>query len=79
MSLFNIEPKHKSAADAIKWRLTKYGHITQLECINRYGTWRLSQYIMVMRRSGLNIVSEEKKVKTRFGWYTSIVVYRLIK
>lgn len=79
MKLFNREPKHKSVSEAVKWNLENRGQITQLECLKKYGSWRLSQYIMVFRRKGMNIISEEKRVRTRFNFETTIVIYRLIK
>lgn len=73
MNLF--KPKHKTATDAIKYHLEKYGKIDQLECLKLFGVWRLSHYIHLFRKRGMDITSTEKKVKTRFGAETTVSVY----
>ena len=71
--------KHKSILEAVEWHLKRYGSITQLQCLERYASWRLSHYIYVLKKRGLNIESKSLKVKTRFGAVTNVAKYILIK
>lgn len=71
--------KHKSILEAVEWHLKRYGSITQLQCLERYASWRLSQYIYVLKKRGLNIESKSLKVKTRFGAVTNVAKYILVK
>ena len=71
--------KHKSILEAVEWHLKKKGSITQLQCLNFYGSWRLSHYVYVLKKRGLNIESKSLKVKTRFGAVTNVAKYILIK
>ena len=43
--------------------LRKYGSITQLEAINKYWDWRLSDKIYRLKKQGYNIKTEDIKVK----------------
>ena len=71
--------KHKSILEAVEWHLKRYGSITQLQCLERYASWRLSHYIYVLKKRGLNIESKSLKVKTRFGAVTNVAKYIQIK
>lgn len=68
----------KTQYNAILEHLKKNGTITSLEAIELYGATRLSGIIYVMRhRDGLNIISEDKKVHTRWGKCVNVAEYRL--
>lgn len=60
----------------VKRHLTKYGKITDLQCLNRYGGRRLSAVIHRLRRSGMNIETVMKDQKNSPNKYAE---YRLIK
>lgn len=79
MNIFNTEPKHQSATDAVLWRLKNKGSITQLQCISLYGSWKLSRIIGDLSRKGLKIETEMVEVETRFGFTTRVAKYYLIK
>ena len=69
-------PKFKSATEAIVHILKTKGRITQKECIEATGHTRLSSTIYRLRKSGMDIQSVEKSVKTRYGLTANIVEYR---
>ena len=50
--------------------------LTSKEAYDRFGATRLSGQIYALKKQGYNIISENKKVKTRYG-HTHIAVYRL--
>ena len=47
--------------------LQKYGSITQLEAINLYWDWRLSDKIYRLKKEGYNIITETIKVQRADG------------
>lgn len=51
--------------------------ITSLEAIEMFGATRLSSIIFCLRKQGMNIVTETKNVKNRYGGTSSIAVYKL--
>ena len=52
--------------------------ITSMDAFRLFGATRLSSIIYELRyRHGMNIVSESKTVKTRYGKPTIISVYKL--
>ena len=57
--------------------LEKYGTITSIEAINKYGCTRLSHYIYLLRNEDYNIISNYKNVRTRYGFPATIAVYTL--
>lgn len=76
-NFFSSKKTPKSATEAVKEHLIKYGKLDQLECIERFGTWRLGAIIFKLRRRGMNITTKEKEVKTRYGAKTRVGVYYL--
>lgn len=58
--------------------LKRYGSITSLKAIEKFGATRLSSIIYDLRGRGHPILSVRKKVKTRYG-VTSIAVYTLLR
>lgn len=69
--------KSKSATEAVVKHLQRHKQINQLQCIERYGTWRLSSIIYRLRKSGMDIISQPKKVKTRYKKTVLVTNYRL--
>lgn len=54
--------------------------ITSLQAIEMFGATRLSDIIYKLRyKHGMNIVSDSKMVKTRYGRPVAIAVYKLVK
>lgn len=52
--------------------MRRYGGITTLQAFKSLGITRLSARIYDLREDGYNIVSEDKKVKTRTGEKTTV-------
>lgn len=57
--------------------LQKYGSITQLEVINLYWDWRLSDKIYRLKKDGYNIITESLKVKRVDGTNAYVSKYIL--
>lgn len=57
--------------------LQKYGSITQLEAINLYWDWRLSDKIYRLKKEGYNIITKTIKVKRADGTNTYVSQYIL--
>lgn len=57
--------------------LIDYGSISSIEAITEYGILRLAARISDLKRQGVNIVSENKTGKNRYGETTYFKVYRL--
>ena len=57
--------------------LNEYGSITSLDAIRDLGNTRLSATIYELRKDGHNIISEDLKVKNRWGNNTTIAKYIL--
>lgn len=53
------------------------GSIDSMTAIVKYGITRLASYIFQLRNEGYLIESKRKKVRTRQGAKTTIVVYKL--
>ena len=68
----------KTQREAILWHLQNYGNITSWEAIKEYGATRLSSIIFNLRSEGLDIVSEDLQVQTRFGRNVNVAKYILI-
>ena len=61
-----------------KYLQTHKTGITSMEAFQKFGATRLSAIIYQLRyKHGMNIVSEDKVVKTRYGKPTTISVYKL--
>ena len=63
----------------IRKHLERVGHITSMEAYDLYGLTRLSSVIYVLRRRGMNIISESAAGIDRYGNRMSYAVYRLVK
>ena len=59
--------------------LKDYGSITSMEAMNEYGIMRLAARINDLRAQGIDIASEVKTGKNRYGEDTHFSVYRLKK
>lgn len=57
--------------------LKRYGSITPMVALNRYGVFRLASRISDLKRQGVSIVSERVKVRVRDGSYTYVSKYSL--
>ena len=57
--------------------MKKNGSISIREAIYDLGITRLASRIYELKRTGVAIVSESKKVKARNGRITNVAVYRL--
>lgn len=57
--------------------LNDYGSITSLEAMQEYGIMRLASRINDLKAEGIDIVSETKSGKNRYGETTHFKVYRL--
>lgn len=69
-----------TAVEQVKKHLLRYGKITQLQALDKFGTWRLSSIIHQLRYvHNMPIGSEMKHVKTRYGASTRIAIYHLKK
>ena len=55
--------------------LQNYGSITSLDAIRDLGNTRLSATIFELRRDGYDILSEDVKVKNRWGTSTTVTRY----
>jgi len=69
--------KSTSATEAVRKHLQRHKQLNQLQCLERFGTWRLSGIIHRLRKSGMDIISQPKKVKTRYKKTVIVVNYRL--
>ena len=69
----------KTQTSEIKnYLLTHKNGITSMEAFQKFGATRLSSIIYQLRyKHGMNIVSEDKIVKTRYGKPTTISVYKV--
>lgn len=60
----------------LKWFDEVQPRITSLEAIKELGNTRLSGTIFILREEGYNIVSEDKRVPTRWGNTTIVTEYQ---
>lgn len=65
--------------DRVLEHLERYGTITSIEAIKKYGCTRLSQYIHLLRKEDYEIKSVYKVVQNRYGDKKPIAIYTLIK
>lgn len=63
--------------DRIIRHLTDFGSISSLEAITEYGILRLASRINDLKRQGIDIISETKTGKNRYGETTHYKVYKL--
>ena len=59
--------------------LLKYGSITSLTAIKKYGITRLSAWIFWLRKDGYRISSKKIAVKNRYGKTVYVSEYRLLE
>jgi hypothetical protein len=64
--------------DRIVKHMMKYGTITSIEAIEKYGCTRISHYIYLMRKNGYNVTSEVKKGTNRYGQKSHYSLYKLV-
>ena len=58
--------------------LMEHGTITSMEAFEMFGATRLSAIIYQLRyKHGMNIITEDKMVKTRYGMPTVVSVYKV--
>ena len=70
------KPRPSFTSDVLK-HLKKYGSITTLQAIERYGSWKCSARISDLRRAGYEIATKLVKVKTRYGKEVEVAKYIL--
>lgn len=63
--------------DRLIEHMNKYGSITSWEAIQKYGCTRLSQYIHLMRKEGMDIETKTIEVTNRYGEKSFPVKYTL--
>ena len=73
-----MKPKH-TFTESVRNHLKRYGSITQLQALERFGSWRLSATIFRLRGQGMAITTKDVKVKTRYGITTTVAKYCLDK
>lgn len=65
--------------DLVRKHITKKGHITSWEAIQRYGCTRLSSVIYDLRNEGMKIKTEWETKKNRYGYNVTFAKYVLKK
>lgn len=70
------KPKPSFTSDLLK-HLQRHGSITNLQAIERYGSWKCSARIADLRRAGYEIATKLVKVKTRYGKEVEVAKYIL--
>lgn len=53
--------------------------ITSLDAIRLFGATRLSGIIWTLRKDGMNIITENKDVKNRYGGVSRVACYKLVE
>ena len=68
----------RTQIEDIKEYLEKHPRgITSLQAIKMFGATRLSGIIFNLRKQGMDIRTETKQVKNRYGGTSTIAVYKL--
>lgn len=62
--------------EAIREHLEKFGHITSWMAIKEYGVTRLSHYIYLLRKEGMDIDSLDTHAINRFGNAVTFATYK---
>ena len=70
-----FEPKHENCTQAVKWHLKRYGSITQLQCLKKYHSWKLSRIVGDLKRQGMDIRTTSEEVETKWGYKAIIAIY----
>ena len=74
-----MEKTMTQTSEIKKYLLTHKRGITSKQAFELFGATRLSAIIYELRnRHGLNIVAEDKEVKTRYGRNTIVSNYKLV-
>jgi len=73
-----MKKKQPTQKDAILAHLKKHKTIKPLQALSLYGCYRLSSIINRLREDGVNIATEIKEAKGKFG-KTSYAVYKIRK
>lgn len=68
----------KKQVEIVYNHLKNIGTITSMEAIKLYGITRLSDKIFILRKKGVNITTNMKKIDTMYG-KEKIAVYKLEK
>ena len=74
-----IEENAKAQKQRTIEHLEKYGSITSLEAIYKYGNTRLSGTMFCLKKSGYKFKTRRKKVENRWGKYTYVTEYYIEK
>ena len=68
---------NKTQLQKVRSHLIKYGFVTSWTVISKYGITRLAQYVLLLRKEGLNIESTRiYPTDKNKNWFTN---YKLIK
>lgn len=70
--------KRSKTQDILDYLQKHKSGITSMQAFEKFGETRLSGKIFNLRKNGYNIISEPKKVKTRYGASALISVYKLL-
>lgn len=70
--------KKTQTSEIKKYLETHKKGLTSLEAINMFGATRLSGIIFVLRKNGMNIITEDKLVGNRYGGVSRVAVYKLM-
>lgn len=62
-----MSEKKTNKTEKVLEHLEKYGHITSLEAIEKYGATRLSAIIFTLRKRGYDIDTVDLPFTDRFG------------
>lgn len=68
-----------SFKESLKKHFRRHGSITQLQALERYGSWSLSSRISDLSNEGWRFEKQPVKVKTRYGAKTIVTKYILKK
>lgn len=74
-----IEENAKSQIQRTIEHLQKYGVITSLDAINRYGNTRLSGTMWALKQKGYNFKTRRIAVENRYGKKTYVTEYYINK
>ena len=70
--------KKTLTSEVKKYLLTHKKGLTSMEAFEMFGATRLSAIIYQLRyKHGMNIITEDKMVKTRYGMPTVVSVYKV--
>ncbi len=70
--------KKSQTTEIKKYFKTHKSGLTSKEAFERFGATRLGGIVHTLRKSGMNIISEKKIVKTRYGRDVAVSCYKLM-